>query len=600
MEIVVNKTNGRRMIGLTCLTLIVSFLFSVPAFGCPLVIQKPAAQNADDKDGKKENGQEKIGSDQKELADRYRLLEEKLFSLHEYEKGQNPLRSKLLEQAFLQSQERMTTLQLKRVVGLIEKSKLKDAEKEQEVVLVQLNELLELLQSEDRGKRVRDEIKRHQDYLKEVERLLRIQKGLRGQAEGGVDRRRLANSENKAADRAKKLAQEIRDNEESESSENSEQSDAEGRPGEGSEGEPKDGDGKPGDGKSGENELGDQKDGKGKDKKNDTEEKDKKPGDGKPKDSKPSDGKPSDGKAGGKGEPSEGQGGEGGEGGSSGEQQQSEDNPVRKRIEAAEKKMRDAQQKLEKAKRGGAIEDMKTAEREMALAKKELEEILRQLREEEVERTLAMLEGRFRMMLERQVKVYESTRKLDRIIPEQRGTEFEIKAGKLSTQQAAIAKDCGRALMVLLEDGSSVAFPATVEEMHEDMQQVAKRLASAKVGKITIQIEEDIIDTLDYLIEALVKTQQDMERMKKAGQQAGGGQPGDKPLVDQLAEIKMLRGLQERIFRRHRRYSQFLEDPDDLVGDTDDPDMKAALSRLADKQAKLTDIARDIVNEKNK
>ena len=132
------------------------------------------------------------------------------------------------------------------------------------------------------------------------------------------------------------------------------------------------------------------------------------------------------------------------------------------------------------------------------------------------------------------------------------------------------------------------------------MLQVAGRLSSAKVGRITIEIEEDIIDTLDYLVEALVKTQQDMERMKKQSKPGKQGQPGDKPLVDQLAEIKMLRGLQERIFRRHRRYSRFLDDPDDPVGDTTDPELQSALQRLAGKQAQLTDIARDIVNEKNK
>ena len=89
--------------------------------------------------------------------------------------------------------------------------------------------------------------------------------------------------------------------------------------------------------------------------------------------------------------------------------------------------------------------------------------------------------------------------------------------------------------------------------------------------------------------------------MKRKPQQAGqGGAPGDKPLVDQLAEIKMLRGLQKRIFRRHSRYAKFLDNPDDPVGDTDDLDLQAALLRLSRKQAQLTEIARDIVNEKNK
>ncbi len=67
-----------------------------------------------------------------------------------------------------------------------------------------------------------------------------------------------------------------------------------------------------------------------------------------------------------------------------------------------------------------------------------------------------------------------------------------------------------------------------------------------------------------------------------------------------VAEMKMLKGLQQRIYRRHQRYAKFLDDPEDKVGDTDDPELQAALMRLADKQANLMEIARDIVNEKNK
>ena len=132
------------------------------------------------------------------------------------------------------------------------------------------------------------------------------------------------------------------------------------------------------------------------------------------------------------------------------------------------------------------------------------------------------------------------------------------------------------------------------------MVQVAKRLSAARVGKITLEIEEDIIDTLDYLVEALVQTQQDMESMQSASpQQQQGAMPGDKPLVDQLAEIKMMRGLQERIYKRHQRYSRLLDEPDDEIGRTDDPDLRRALIRLSERQQQLTEIARDIVSGKN-
>ncbi len=536
---------------------------------------------------------DQIQADQRRLAESYKLLEEKLFSLHEFEKDGNPTRSKLLERAFLQSQSKMTAAQMQLIVKLLTESKLKDAEKEQKIVLSELNELLNLLQSEDRGKRVRDEIQRHQEYLKEVERILRIQKGIRGQAEGGVDGRRLANSENKAADRTKNLADEIGQNEENGEQENElanpdqnpEQSDNPQSPpaDDGADtaptSEPKPADEKHA-GKGASNKPSKNPDTNGPPK--GTQPPSQPEANGQQGDQNP-DAPPGAAPA----DPSP-------------PSPQPPENPTRSRIQAAEQRMREAQEKLEQAQREDAIEAMKQAEREMALAKKELEEILRQLREEEIERTLAKLESRFRQMLEREVRVLESTQKLDRTVHQQRGTEFEINAGRLGSEQNSIATEAARALLLLQEDGSSVALPATVDEMHQDMLQTARRLSAAKVGRATIELEIDIVETLNYLVEALVESQQDFEKSKQNSQAGKPGKSGDKPLVDQLAEIKMLRGLQERIFRRHTRYSRFLEDPEDPIGGTDDPELKSALQRLAEKQAKLTEIARDIVNEKNK
>jgi hypothetical protein len=169
----------------------------------------------------------------------------------------------------------------------------------------------------------------------------------------------------------------------------------------------------------------------------------------------------------------------------------------------------------------------------------------------------------------------------------------------MSTEQREIAMMAQRALMLLREDGSSVAFPETVEQMAEDMNQVASRLSAAKTGKITQEIEEDIIDTLDYMIEALVKAQDDLDSGEGGGG-GGGGEAGDEALVDQLAEIKMIRGLQQRIHKRHKRYARLLENPDDQVGETDDPDIRRALKKLGEKQKKLHEITRNVVSGKNK
>jgi hypothetical protein len=492
----------------------------------------------------KQKEDESVEDQQQRILTNYAQLEQKLLALREFEKENNPARSKLLQRAYELSQERGTTDEMKRIVSLLTTGELRDAESNQKKVLSDMNRLLTLLQSEDRGKRIEDELKRNQEYLKEVERLLRIQKSLRGEAEGQGDTPRISKSQKQAAERAKQLADKIRDNEE-QSKENADSSD-----------QSKDGEDSKGEGSKGE--------GKG--------------NPGEPKTGKPS-------------------------GGDSGDAESSpadEMNPVRKRVAAAEQKMRDAKKKLDQANRDESIEDMNAAIRELEAAKKELEEILRQLREEEVERTLSMLEGRFRKMMEREIKVRDQTAALNAVLPEQRRADFEIKAGKLSSEQSSIATEASRALLLLREDGSSVAFPQTVSEMKLDMEQVASRLATSKVGEMTIEIENDIIETLGYLADALAQAQKENEANRSRGKgKSGGGRPGESSLVGKIAEIRMLRSLQDRIFRRHSRYAKLLDDPDDPIGITNDPDILSALQRLTAKQKQLTEITKEIVESLN-
>ena len=521
-----------------------------------------------------------IKAEQERLAERYKQLESKLFSLHEFEKDSNPGRSKLLQKAFLQSQEKMTNVQLTRAVKLINDGKFKDAEKMQGEAITNLTEMLKLLQAEDRDQQVRDDIDRYKEYAKEVDRLLRIQKGIRGQAEAGIDQTRLGKSEASAAKRTAELAKKMGEEEGKESREGKEDINGDGESKENAESDTEPGDGEES-GEAGEPSEGEP--GKGK------------PGEGEPSEGEPSEGEPSEGQLGG-GESSEGEAGE------SVPQEPQESNPVQQKIAAAQERMEEANEALKDAKRDNATKKMEEAEKELAAAKKELEEILRQLREEEVDSKLKLLEERFRAMLEQQIRINESTDKLALTPQEARTTEFEISANRLAGDQKVIATAAGRALLLLKEDGTSIAFPVTVEEMQQDMFQVANRLSAAKVNPVTQEIEADIVETLNELIEALViiqkeKEEQDQQNSPPSGH--GQGQPGDAPLVDQIAELKMLKSLQQRIFKRHQRYAKYLDDPNDPVGVSQEPDIVAALDRLADRQAQLTEITRQLVNEEN-
>ena len=133
-------------------------------------------------------------------------------------------------------------------------------------------------------------------------------------------------------------------------------------------------------------------------------------------------------------------------------------------------------------------------------------------------------------------------------------------------------------------------------QLREDMELVMVRLDRADTGLITQQIMEDVIESLEEIIGAIEKSQEDQAQRKKAEaanqSQTGNSEP---PLVDMLAELKMIRSLQWRVNRRTARYQEVV-----LTGRSTRDDLLPELKKLADRQQRIEKIARDIVLEKNR
>ncbi|MFZ5828732.1 MAG: hypothetical protein ACOY3P_01525 [Planctomycetota bacterium] len=256
--------------------------------------------------------------------------------------------------------------------------------------------------------------------------------------------------------------------------------------------------------------------------------------------------------------------------------------------------MEDAKKKLEQAQREGAVEDQEEALRDLQAAKEELERILRQLREEEIERMLAMLEARFRKMLELQREVYEGTVRLDKVPAEQRSQNHEIESGRLSSKESQIVVEVDKAMLLLKEDGTAVVFPEAVGQMREDMLQVVHRLAQARVEQITQAIELDIIAALEEMIDALKKAQEQQEQRKQQAAQGQQGQPTEPPLVDLLSELKLIRALQMRINSRTERYSKLIEGEQ-----AENMELIDALQRLAEQEKRIHRVTRDLEMGRN-
>jgi len=498
------------------------------------------------------------------IADRFDYLEEIVLRMAELTAATDPRRAVLLRKALAQSKQRLINVQFERLVDLLEKDSLSRAIENQAEIDKDLRALLELLLSENRAKRIEAEKARLRRYLKDLNRIIRQQKDVQGRTAGGGEPKRLAGEQGKLAEKTGKLATEIKKDETDETESKGKDKTKDTGKGEGeskSEGEAK---GK-GEGES-KAEGGGKGETKGK-------------GEGK-----------SRAEGGGKGE-----GQSQGQSKGQGQAQPQRQNPARGRLEAARQRMKEAQQKLEEAQRKGAVDKQEEALEQLRQAKAELEEILRQLREEEIGRMLAMLEARFRKMLKMQREVYEGTLRLDKVPQDQRTHNDQIEAGRLGGKESQIVVEADKVLALLRDDGTAVAFPEAVEQIREDMQQVVRRLARAEVGKITQAIEEDILAALEEMIEALQKARQEADNKRQRPQDTPPTEPQDPPLVDMIAELKMIRALQVRVKRRTDRYSK-LTDRQQATS----PELVEALRRLAEREARIYRITRDLEMGKNR
>lgn len=473
-----------------------------------------------------------LSTEQRRIAEKYKHLEDVLLRMAELNAASDPRRAALLKKAVTQSKDQLIGVRFERLVELLGKDQLARALENQSDLDQDLRAILELLMSENRAKSIENEKARVREYLRQLGVLIKQEKDIQGRTVGGDDPKRLADEQAKVAEKTSGLAKDIQKNEEKPES-----------------GKKADG------GKSGEG-----KDGKG----NDSKGKDEKSGEGKSEEGK--DKTP---------------------------QQNSSENPTRKRLETARERMIEAEKKLKAAQRQDAADKETEAIRELEQAKAELEEILRQLREEEIARILAMLEARFRKMLQMQEEVYEGTLRLDKVPVAERTHNQEIEASRLSGKESQIIVEVDKAALLLREDGTAVAFPEAIGQMRDDMQQVVSRLAQAKVGKITQGIEEDIIAAMKDMIAALKKAQKDQDKKKKKPNESSG-QPQEPPLIDMLAELRMIRALQIRVNTRTTRYSRMIEGEQ-----AENAELVDAIRRLAEREQRIHRVTRDLQLGKN-
>ena len=515
---------------------------------------------------------------EQDLLRQFRDLEKTFLRLADLLATSDPRRSALLRSVFEQARNEELDNRLDTIVTLLAEGQLLKAGNRQSSAIDALKQLLDLLESGDTDRRLANTKEEVKQFLARLSKLISRQRDIEGSTEAGGKEPQLSDRQNTVADETHGLSDDVdgfaKRMEARDSPTARQQSDP----------------------------SGDANNSKNSDAKN---------SDAKDSDAKDSDAKDSDAPS----QTSEGSAGDSSKGtaddkgsesepsneSSTDKQEEAADNNgddessrarrTKKRLAAAEKRMRAAREKLDQSQRKEARSEQEKAIEELETARAELEEILRQMREEEVERLLVLLEVRVRAMLRAEKAVLAGTDKLATPSQTQSDRERQLEASRLAREQGLIGNDALKALALVRDDGSAVAIPEALEQVREDSAQAAARLTRGDVGGTTRGILEDIVLSLEEMLGALEKAQR--EQQSKAQNPSGGrpAEPGEQPLVDKLAELKMIRSLQKRVNTRTKRYAQLLTDGAEQV---EEPELFEALDRLSERQKKIERAAHDI------
>ncbi|MBQ6617061.1 MAG: hypothetical protein IJH67_11910 [Thermoguttaceae bacterium] len=521
---------------------------------------------------------------QRIVHDQWKRLEEILLRMSETTALTDPDRAELIKKVIAQGKQKMIDPQFQTLTDLLKDGEISRALDNQKDLRADLNDLLKVLETENRMRRVKSEKERIKGYIKDLEKLIAGQRNLQNQTMNSDDVQKLSGQQTKLSEMAESLKQKIDADEKAgqpQDSQNSENQDGENKEGENQDGENQDGQKQDGEKQDGQKQDGQQQDGQNQDSQNQNGQQQ----DGQQQDGQQQDGQQQDGQQ------------------QNGQQQnsdsQKEETP-QDRLKKAQQKMEEAQKKLEQAQKEGAVEKQEEALRELEKAKSELEEILRQLREEEEKRKLAQLEVRFKKMLELQKSIYDSTLRLDEKLKKNDGNDADgtlsVESVRLSGRENDVYMEGNKALLLLQEDGTAVAMTEALASAVEDIQGVIELFNKANVGVSNQTRQENILATLEELLEAIKREMKDMED-KEQQSQNGESPAGEmmEALVDQLAELKMIRSMQMRINKTTQRCQKLI-----TGAAAEDPEVINVLNELSVREERLRQILHDISIGKNK
>ena len=475
-----------------------------------------------------------LRNEQIAVSGRYARFERMLMQMADILGRQDPERADLLRKTLGKGREDQVREDLEKAIALLESGELGAASEKQTELLQSFQTLMKLLQSEDRRSAVERERERLNGLLKDLRNVIGEQRSARAATQNEESPSSAAPGQQKALEGAGKLLEEMQEH------------DQQGAEGEKSEGEKTEGEKSEGEKSEGERSGGEN--------------------------------------SGGERSP---------QGAQQGQQQRT---PGRESLQEAERRMQQALEALQQQQREQALKEEDAALQELQEAAAKLEEQLKQLREEEKEMMLASLEARFQRMLIVETQIHEGTTALA-AVPQKDWLELSYgRCRELAQQQTELARECAQTVLLIREDGTSSAILLAAEDIESDMNSVAEWMQQSNVSELTMSVQRDILESLKQLVETMQREMQQMqERQQQEEQQQQPGQQ-QSPLVDLIAEIRVLRNLQLQVNRRTKQVDDLL----DRASDAERAVLQKQVSELAERQQKLQESAKDLEKQGRK
>jgi len=277
-------------------------------------------------------------------------------------------------------------------------------------------------------------------------------------------------------------------------------------------------------------------------------------------------------------------------------------------VDRAGKNQDKAQNKLAGGKPREASESMGAAITNLNAAISELEDFIKQKRDEEREKTLATLLARAKKMLQAQLEVQDGTAALDKSIRAATDKKDALlwagKSNKLASKELEVVKDSEEVVKLIKEEGNAGVFLQAFEGVRADGDLIYIRLGRTETGTVTQATIDDNVETLKDIVKALERALRKPEPNDDDDDNDGGpGGPRKKPkLVNRLQELKMIFAMQKRINGRTTLYGKLYtgeQAPAAPAGMNEGErkqlnEVRSELRGLAERQEKLSRITRDL------